>query len=151
MIRFIKWQTASVACLIWLAAVNCQAQRNHHRHANTGDAMGTVASEIEIIEAEPDKILKKEIFARNRQYESFVVHKASVGYRIFFAERKSKKIYEIRGVPLGWRPFSDLLWLDDRTLAFDRWANPHHGSHYEVDAQARKLNRALIFSDANED
>ena len=136
-----------LCAVLFGSSVTLRAQLSQHRHPNAGDAMQTVASGIEIASVEPDKAFKKEMVARNRKYESFAAYEENGGYRIFFTERKSKKVYEIRGLPLAWRPFSDMVWLNNHTLTFDRWANPHHGTHYEIDARTRKLKRALIFSD----
>lgn len=130
-----------------LFTASIQAQRKTHRHQQSGDTMDMVANEIKIVAAAPSKSFKRENPARNRNFESFTVDDEKGHSRIFFVDRKTKKIYEIRGIPLEYRPFSDLIWLDNKTLAFDRRANPHHGSHYEIDARARKLKKVLIFKD----
>lgn len=80
---------------------------------------------------------------RTKEYDAFTVD----GTRIFVAEPKRGKVLEIRGLPLEWRPFSNLIWADDRTLMFDRWSQPHYGVHYAVDVQRRKLVAALPFPD----
>lgn len=140
-------------CVLFLSAVlglftaPVQAQRKTHLHPQAGDAMDMVVDEIKIVAASPDKAFKRENLARNRNFESFTIDDEKGQPQIFFVDRKTKKIYEIRGIPLEYRPFSDLVWLNDRTLAFDRWANPHHGSHYEIDAKARRLKKKLIFKD----
>lgn len=88
---------------------------------------------------------KKENLITNRggRYAAFIVS----GTRLFVAERGSGKVFEIRGLPLGWRPFSDLMWADDQTLMFDRWSQPRHGVHYAVDVKSRRLIVAAPFPD----
>ena len=60
---------------------------------------------------------------------------------------QSGQVYEIQGIPLPRRPFSDVKWVDDKFLVFDRWSNPHHGMHYVVDAVERKLRLSAPFPD----
>ena len=80
---------------------------------------------------------------RIKKYDAFTVD----GTRLFVAERKTGKIFEIRGLPLEWRPFSDLIWADNRTLMFDRWSQPHYGIHYAVNVEGRRLVAAVPFPD----
>lgn len=134
-----------VACCLF--SITASAQRKAHRHRLSGDAIDLVADEIKFVEVGAlDKNLKRENLVRNRNYESFSVDDEKGHSHIFFADRKTKKIYEIRGIPLEYRPFSDLVWLGAHTLAFDRWANPHYGAHYEFDVKEKKLKRAVMFS-----
>lgn len=51
------------------------------------------------------------------------------------------------GMPMPHRPFTDLMWVEDRYLVFDRWSHPHYGMHYVVDSKARKLLLAVPFPD----
>jgi hypothetical protein len=83
------------------------------------------------------------VASRARRYEAFTVD----GTRLFIGERRTGKLFEIRGLPLEWRPFSDLTWADNKTLLFDRWSQPHYGVHYEVNVKSRKLIVALPFPD----
>jgi len=76
-------------------------------------------------------------------YDAFTIS----GTRLFVAERRTGKIFEIRGLPSGWRPFSDLIWADRRTLMFDRWSQPRYGMHYAVDVRKRRLVAAVPFPD----
>ena len=80
---------------------------------------------------------------RSRTYEAFTVSSS----RLFVTERKTGKIFEIRGLPLEWRPFSDLVWADNRTLVFDRWSQPHYGVHYAVNVRSKRLFIAAPFPD----
>ena len=79
----------------------------------------------------------------NRNYEAFTVS----GTRLFVADKTTKKVFEIRGLPLEWRPFSNLIWANNRTLMFDRWSQPHYGVHYAVDVRNKRLITAAPFPD----
>ena len=72
----------------------------------------------------------------------------SVKDRIFFAQRKTGRVYEILGLPEGHRPFMYLRWGGDRLLIFDRWASPHHGVRYKLDPRRRRLISARAFVEA---
>jgi hypothetical protein len=80
---------------------------------------------------------------RHKKYDAFIVS----GTRLFVTERRTGKIFEIKGLPLEWRPFSDLIWADNRTLMFDRWSQPHYGVHYAVNVETRRLVAAVPFPD----
>jgi hypothetical protein len=131
------------------SATSARAQSGAHRHAKSSDSMELVRAEVKIKVAVLSARAKRENLVSNQGFEAFTVSDAKAGERIFFVDRSTKKIYEISGLPLEWRPFSDLEWRGG-TLIFDRWANPHHGAHYEIDAKTRKLTKARIFNDADE-
>ena len=59
----------------------------------------------------------------------------------------SGRVWEVEGLHLEHRPISDLVWIEDRYLVFDRWSNPHYGMHYVVDALKKKLILATPFPD----
>lgn len=132
------------------SATSTRAQSSAHRHANSSDSIELVKAKVKIKVVVLSAEAKRENVVRNQGFEGFTVSDAKAGERIFFADRRTKKIYEISGLPLEWRPFSDLEWRGGDTLIFDRWANPHHGAHYEIDAKTRKLKKAGIFNDAGE-
>jgi hypothetical protein len=67
--------------------------------------------------------------------------------RLFVEDIEKGNIYEIQGLPLAWRPFSDLVWIRDHVLIFDRWSQPEYGIHYAVDASKRKIILASPFPD----
>ncbi|MBN1483809.1 MAG: PD40 domain-containing protein [Chloroflexia bacterium] len=67
--------------------------------------------------------------------------------RLIVEDLAQGSLYEIQGLPLPWRPFSDLAWLDEDVLVFDRWAQPHYGTHYAVDVRQGTLLLASPFSD----
>ncbi|MCA1631624.1 MAG: hypothetical protein LC774_15090 [Acidobacteria bacterium] len=73
----------------------------------------------------------------------------SVKDRIFFAQRKTGRVYEILGLPEGHRPFRYLRWDGNRVFIFDRWASPHHGIRYKLDVSRRKLISAKAFIEAD--
>ncbi len=104
-----------------------------------------VAPEFSMAQTSPEAGMKKEdsISNHNRTYDAFIVS----GTRLFVEERKTRKIFEIRGLPLEWRPFSDLMWASSQTLVFDRWSQPHYGMHYAVNVTSRKLLVAASFPD----
>ena len=110
-----------------------------------------VRRDVEIAEVALEKGLMRENVARSRdgRYEAFTAYHAgqSASFRVYFMERRTGKTYEVRGLPLPHRPFSDLVWTNDRTLVFDRWSQPHYGIHYAVNARRRKLIAASAFPD----
>lgn len=68
--------------------------------------------------------------------------------RIFFEELSTGEVYEITAPSfLPSRPFSDLVWVTDRTLVFDQWSQPHYGVHYAIDVLDQKLILASPFPD----
>jgi hypothetical protein len=71
----------------------------------------------------------------------------SVRDHIYLDYLTTNETYEVVGVPLPHRPFSDLVWASDRYLVFDRWSQPHYGVHYVVDAVSRRLVLARPFPD----
>src|SRR6266536_139778 len=129
-----------------------QAPRDTHRHLRLGDIMDQILPDVEFAETTLDKSVRKENLARSRdrRYEAFTSYHPdqSPNFRIYFVERGTGKVYEVRGLPLPHRPFSDLAWVNNRTLAFDRWSQPHYGIHYVVNVREKKLVRAAAFPDA---
>ncbi len=59
--------------------------------------------------------------------------------KIFIEETIAGKFYQIQGIPLSWRPFTNLAWTEENILSFQRWSNPHYGLHYVVDMNQKKL------------
>ena len=122
-----------------------------HRHLKLGDVMEQVRPDVEIAEVTLDKSVTKEDLARSRdrRYEAFTTYHAdqSTSFRIYFVEKATGKVYEVRGLPLPHRPFSNLSLVNNRTLVFDRWSQPHYGIHYAVDVREKKLVTAAAFPD----
>ena len=59
----------------------------------------------------------------------------------------SGRVWEVEGLHLKHQPISNLVWIEDRYLVFDRWSNPHYGMHYVVDVLKKKLILATPFPD----
>ena len=117
-----------------------------HRHIGVDKSdPGEEIPEFSIIEATLQADTKKEnvVTSRRGTYDAFTVDRT----RLLIAERSTGKVFEIRGLPLEWRPFSDLTWANDHTLMFDRWSQPHYGLHYCVDMKAKRLTAAVPFPD----
>ncbi len=47
--------------------------------------------------------------------------------------------HPIQGLPLTWRPFSDLAWVRGDVLTFERWSQPVCGVYYAVDVGKGEL------------
>jgi hypothetical protein len=113
--------------------------------------MEQVLPGVEIAEVTLEKIVSKEnlVLSRDGRYEAFTSYHPyqSPSFRIYFVERQIARVYEVRGLPLLHRPFTHLLWVNNRTLVFDRWSQPHYGIHYVVNARRKKLERASAFPD----
>ena len=117
-----------------------------HRHIGvTKSVVGDPIPEFSMAETSLEAGIKKEnpVTDRSRKYEAFTVS----GTRLFVGERKSGKVFEVRGLPLEWRPFSNLKWANDHILMFDRWSQPHYGVHYAVNVRSRRLVAAAPFPD----
>jgi hypothetical protein len=57
----------------------------------------------------------------------------------YFQTIETDDLWVILGIPMEYRPFSDLIWVNNRYLVFDRWSNhtmgcitslTHHGRNY---------------------
>jgi hypothetical protein len=136
----------TLVCSVSCPAVLAQAaMQTEHVHPRT---MRIRLPKIKVVDAVPGKTSGRGRSIRGAGYAAFSTYEEGKGYRIFYSDTRSKKTYEIQGVGLPWRPFSDLEWQTKGTLAFDCWANPHHGTHYEFDPVKRRLSKAVIFNDA---
>jgi len=123
-----------------------QGSTKGHRHITLSESvLGNVAPDFSMVETSLVAKAQKEnvITNRNRTYEAFTVS----GTRLFVVERRTKKNFEIHGLPLEWRPFSDLVWKNRYLLVFDRWSQPHYGVHYVVDVKSKRLVTAATFPD----
>ncbi len=117
-----------------------------HRHPGRMDSMlKEITPGFSMTETSIEKDAKKEnlVFNKSRTLEAFTV----AGSRIFIKQRKTGKIFELKGLPFEWRDFSDLVWSNNQTLMFDRWVEPHYGNHYAVNAVTKKLLDATPFPD----
>ncbi len=116
-----------------------------HRHIGIGKSASVDIPEFSMAETSLEAGVKKQnrITTRNRRYDAFIVSDT----RLLVADRTTGKVFEIRGLPMEWRPFSDLAWMDNQTLVFDRWSQPHHGVHYQINVKRMKLIKAVPFPD----
>lgn len=116
-----------------------------HRHIGMGKTASVDIPEFLMVETSLEAGVKKEslIKGRNGRYEAFIV----ADTRLLVADRTTGKVFEIRGLPMEWRPFSDLAWVNNQTLVFDRWSQPHYGVHYQIDVRRKKLIKAVPFPD----
>ena len=70
--------------------------------------------------------------------------------RVFILDLQTDENYEIVGEELGMeagRPVDNLKWLDNHTLSYERWTNPHMGRRYVVELKTMKQTAAFIVSD----
>jgi hypothetical protein len=116
-----------------------------HRHIGIEKSTGAEITEFSMTETSLETGIEKEnvVTNRNRNYEAFTVS----GSRLFVADKATKKVFEIRGLLLEWRPFSNLTWANNQTLMFDRWSQPHYGVHYAVNVKNKRLVAAVPFPD----
>lgn len=71
-------------------------------------------------------------------------------HRVFITDLQTEEDYEIVGeapfIEAG-RLIDNLKWIDNHTLSYERWANPHFGYRYVVDVKAMKQTDAFSLSD----
>ena len=88
------------------------------------------------------------VVSPNQGWRAFVVFpKDESGGRVRVELVGGGEMFEIRGVPLPYRPISSLVWINNRYLTFDRWSQPHYGLHYLIDVSRRHLVLARPFPD----
>ena len=71
-------------------------------------------------------------------------------HRVFILDLQTDENYEIVGEELFIetnRLIDNLKWINNHTLSYDRWANPHFGHRYVVDIKAMKQTDAFMLSD----
>jgi mannosyltransferase len=106
-----------------------------------------VLSGFRMAEVLPDINWKKENVVDNaaKTWRAFTI--ASDAFHLFVEDLGAGKTYEIQGLPLPYRPFSELVWATDEMLMVDRWSQPHYGIHYVINAPAHQLLMAAPFPD----
>ena len=121
--------------LFCLLPVAGQAQPGAHVHPVRVDLLAEVAGGVSLAPADPPGRASWQGLtpSPDRRYTAFTVSAGE--YRLFVRDRRRGRVYEVRGIPLGYRPLSDLTWRGGH-LFFDRWSQPHHGIHYEVGVPA---------------
>lgn len=79
---------------------------------------------------------------------SFEAFTADNSQRLLIEDLVSHQAYEIQGIPLSSRPFTNLVWQTNNVLIFDRWSTPHYGMRYTVDFLKKRLVSARPFTNA---
>jgi hypothetical protein len=155
----------TIGLLLGLALSPCEfsvatgdrKELNAHHHAQHGNLLNDpyITFDVNFVQVEaPDPSLWENITTRDDfQYTAFTADietQQTIGThqtflpKIFVQDTEQDIVYEIQGIPLEYRPFSDLEWSGDR-LIFDRLSQPHYGIHYEVDVEKKKLVVAEAF------
>ena len=119
-----------------------------HRHGKfAGDVLRTVAPDIKIPEADFPSSRKRENVIENqaKTFRAFTMTSEDGLERIFVENIRTGEVYEIQGVPFPNRHLSDPVWVRDNFI-FDRWAQPHYGTHYAFDMSKKVLVEAKTFS-----
>jgi len=137
---------------LFLGAVICVSSQTpkassfkSHRHIGVDKTERVEIPEFAMVETSLEPKIKREnvVTSRNRKHDAFTVDDT----RLFVSDRQTQKVLEITGLPLEWRPFSNLTWASNEILVFDRWSQPHYGVHYEVNVRSHKLLVAVPFPD----
>lgn len=116
-----------------------------HRHRSRAAMLSEIAPGITFVRVTPPEAAKRENLRKTADGR-FIAYTAFVGSeRLFVKDTRAGVVYEVRGIPLEHRPFSDLRWYGRNRLALDRWSQPHHGMHYELDVRQKRLVVAYAF------
>ena len=103
------------------------------------------------VEAPPSDRIRDIVTNQSATAQAYIVKKAwmsdSTRDHVQIEFFNTGRVFEIEGIPCEHRPISDLVWIGDRYLVFDRWSQPHHGMHYVVDVFKHKLILATPFPD----
>jgi hypothetical protein len=157
--RFIPWGCLGLLkfCLLWFYPSEAAATLTP---AFPGDNLPAIAveisqgfedlaQEIEIVEISRLPNQNRENITVNsaQTYQAFTIceflsefdQEQGCQEKIFIEETIAGKFYQIQGIPLSWRPFTNLAWTEENILSFQRWSNPHYGLHYVVDMNQKKL------------
>ena len=114
---------------------------------------GDLAEKIErdgrgqkLLAESPDKIRQAFVFC----VPSGSKEVAACVSRVFVTDLGTDETYEISGEELfieANRPVDGLKWINNYTLSYERWANPHYGHRYILDIKRSKQTAAFILSD----
>ena len=114
---------------------------------------GDLAEKIEkdgrgkkLLAESPDKIRQAFVFC----VPSGSKEVAACVARVFVTDLGTDETYEITGEELfieANRPVDGLKWINNYTLSYERWTNPHYGHRYTVDLKRSKQTAAFILSD----
>jgi len=114
-----------------------------HHHGVDISHIG-IPVEIKVVEVTMDPNIVRENVTANqsRTFKAFTTYEES--FNIFVEDTVEGVTMEIQGFPSPWRPFSDLVWITDDILVFDRWANPHYGVHYTINIRRKHCFRRRL-------
>ena len=114
---------------------------------------GDLAEKIEkdgrgkkLLAESPDKVRQAFVFC----VPSGSKEVAACVARVFITDLGTDETYEITGEELfieANRPVDGLKWINNYTLSYERWTNPHYGHRYVVDLRRSKQTAAFILSD----
>jgi hypothetical protein len=122
---------------------------HHHSVDVTDSSQSLEISDFAIATIEIDSALQRESMIENASgtWQAFIIPNEQGHQRLYVEDLTNHIIYEIQGIPLPWRNFTDLVWVSDDILVFDQWSQPHHGVHYAVNIREQVLLIAAPFSD----
>jgi hypothetical protein len=123
-----------------------QTRSRAHAHVDRADVLAEIKADVTVARVALDADAERDNVTRssNGRYTAFTV--SGETERLLIEDSRNRAVWEVLGLPLGHRPFSDLHWTG-RRLVFDRWSQPHHGVHYELDVDRRELVVAYAFPD----
>jgi hypothetical protein len=137
--------SAFAVLFVFPFAVFAQTPKAHRHLGGMPSMLKEVEPDFSIVETtlEKNAVKGNAVRNKNRTFEAFTVE----GSRIFVKDLKTGKIFELKGLPFGWRDFSDLAWANNQILMFDRWVQPHYGNHYAFNVIKKKLSDVVPFPD----
>ena len=107
---------------------------------------------IESVTGFPDKTTL--VVNSDKTFKAFVLcvpkQADTCSSRVFFTNAATGESFTITGEPSEaevMRPVSELKWLDNQRLSYERWMNPHFGRRYIVNVKLRKQTAAFVLSD----
>ncbi len=116
-----------------------------------------LAQKIKIVEISRLPNQKRESIAVNsaQTYQGFTICELISEFdpeqgcqeKIFIEDMNAGKFYQIQGIPMSWRPFTNLAWTGEHIFAFERWSNPHYALQYVVDMNQKKLVDISVFEE----
>ncbi len=125
----------------------------HHHVVDVDGLMPDVVATFQMTETVVGPEAERYDVTQNQSgtWEAYLVHQQLSGNefreKLIVQNLQAGKMYEIQGLPLPKRLVSDLVWVTDNVLVFDKWSNPYYGIHYAVDVQEGKLILASAFPD----
>ena len=124
-----------------------QAAAPAHQHRDRADLLDEIRPAISFVRVKPPAARTRENICRSSDGRYLAFTTSLEMERLFYSDTRSGIVVELQGLPLAHRPFRDLYWSTRSRLVFDRWSQPHHGMHYEVDVRRQILTVAFAFPD----